>query len=416
MKSKKLFLVIGLTLVVLLLTLPACTKNSPTTTPSGTSPATLRIGTLVALTGWFSSFDVLEWQEAQLAAQLINKGGWLNSTPGLSINGQQYNVEVIPADMQSSATGVAAAATKLVYEDKVKFIAGPAAFFASACTSITEPNKVLRAISFTTDTPGEIGADTPYTFLSHNASNEHAIIAINYLKKNYPNVKTVVFVNADDGAIPYFAPVVKSLLQANGLTMIGDTIGYPNEMVDFSPIASKVLAAKPDAILFGNGLPAHMGSILKLVRAAGSNILFVTGSSAAGEDVMTVSGKEAASNFASTGISADLMNDPATTPLMKEIVKQLTGTYGAQRSIHLQIFNSIWEIASAVQAAQSLDTTAVKNKWASMDTIKTPYGDGHIGGSKTYGINHAVSHPEPIVILDKGVVKSGGYSDPGKQP
>jgi branched-chain amino acid transport system substrate-binding protein len=428
MKKVKFLLPITILLLILLVSssfLVGCASSS-TPSPSASKPApaaspspssnTIRIGVLVALTGWFSSFDVLEWQEAQLAAQLINQGKWLNDTPGITVNGKQYQVEVIPADIQSTATGVASAATKLVYEDKVQFIAGPAAFFASACSNITEPNKVLRAISFTTFTPGEFGKDTPYTFLAHNATLEHAIIAMDYLKKTYPNVKSVVLINADDGAIPYMTPIVKKLLADNGITVMGDTIGFPNEMVDFSPVAAKILSLKPDAMFFVNGLPVHMGSILKLVRAAGSQIPFVTGSSAAGEDVLPVSGKDAASNFCSTGITADLMNDPATTPLMKEIVKQLTATYGKQRSIHLQVFNSIWEINEAIQAAQSFDPTVVKNKWAGMDTIMTPYGAGHIGGLQTYGLNQAVSHPEPVVVLDKGEIKSGGYIDPGKQP
>jgi branched-chain amino acid transport system substrate-binding protein len=403
-----------LTLLISISLLVGCTSPSPSTTQQTSN--TIRIGTLVALTGWFSSFDVLEWQEAQLAAELINEGKWLNETPGITVNGKQYKIEVIPADMQSTATGVAAAATKLIYEDKVQFIAGPAAFFASACSNITEPNKVLRAISFATMTPGEFGKDTPYTFLAHNATMEHAIIAMKYLKKTYPNAKNVVLIDADDGAIPYITPLIKKLLQDNGITVMGDTIGYPNEMVDFSPVAAKILSMKPDAMFFANGIAVHMGSILKLVRAAGSQIPFVTGSSAAGEDIISVCGKEAASNFASTGVTADLMNDPATTPLMKEIVKRLTATYGAQRSIHLQVFNSIWCQAQAIQAAQSLDPTVVKDKWASMDTIKTPYGDGRIGGKTTYGINQAVSHPEPVVVLDNGVIKSGGYIDPGRQP
>jgi ABC-type branched-subunit amino acid transport system substrate-binding protein len=140
-----------------------------------------------------------------------------------------------------------------------------------------------------------------------------------YLKKTYPNVKTVALITADDGAIPYVTPIVKKLLQDNGITVVGDTIGYPNEMVDFSPVSANILSLKPDAMFFANGLAVHMGSILKLVRAAGSQIPFVTGSSAAGEDVLPVCGKEAASNFSSTGVTTDLMNDPATTPLMKEL-------------------------------------------------------------------------------------------------
>lgn len=363
---------------------------------------TLRIGVLVALTGWFSTFDTLEWEEAQLARDMLNERG------GITIEGQKYLIELVAEDIKSTADGVVAGANKLVYDEKVKFIAGPAAFFSAAAKEVCEPEKILRAISFTTNMPGELGPDTPYTFLCHNASVEHAMVGIAALKKVFPNVKSVDFIQADDGSIPYLDPIIRKMLKQNGFTVVGKTIGYPNEMVDFSPIATKLTVSKADAVYFGNGLPEAAAKVLKGMRELGSSKPIVFGSSGLAEDIKRIAGEAASTDFVILG---PMLGAPGTPPLMAEIQKRLIEKYGKERSIHLQIFNSIWAMAKVIQAAQSLDTTVVRDSWEKMDTIETPYGTGHMGGEKTYGIRHALSHPEPYQILKTGNPKFGDWVD-----
>ena len=125
MKMKK-----GLSLYIAVILVPALLALLFITPYNATALAeegkTLRIGVLVCLTGWFSTFDTLEWEEAQLARDMLNERG------GITINGQKYAIELIAEDCKSTVDGVVAAANKLVYDHKVKFIAGPAAFFSAA--------------------------------------------------------------------------------------------------------------------------------------------------------------------------------------------------------------------------------------------------------------------------------------------
>jgi hypothetical protein len=203
-KGRKIFLLIVVTLVTVLVALPLMPFSDSKIMAAETK--TLRIGVLVCLTGWFSTFDTLEWEEAQLARDMLNERG------GITIKGEKYQIELLAEDCKSTADGVVAGANKLVYDRKVKFIAGPAAFFSAAAKEVCEPEKILRAISFATNTPGELGGDTPYTFLCHNASVEHCIVGVTAMKQVFPKVKTVDLVNADDGAIPYLDPIFRKIL------------------------------------------------------------------------------------------------------------------------------------------------------------------------------------------------------------
>ena len=363
---------------------------------------TLTIGVLVCLTGWFSTFDTLEWEEAQLARDMLNERG------GITINGQKYLIELVAEDCKSTVDGVVAAATKLVYDEEVKFIAGPAAFFSAAAKEVTEPAKVLRASSFCTNSPGELGPDTPYAFLCHNASIEHAIVGVTALKQVYPEVKSVDFVNAEGGGTPYVFPPIRELLEENGVSVVGDPIVFPDEMVDFSPIAAQLAVSDTDAVFFGNALPEHLAKTLKGLRELGCDKPVVFMSSALAEDIKRIAGEAASTDCVVVG---PMLGMPDTPPLMDEIQQRLLATYGKERSIHLQIFNSIWAIAKAIEAAQSLDPTVVRDAWEKLDTIETPYGTGHMGGLETYGIRHALAHPEPYQILDEGVAKFGAWVD-----
>jgi branched-chain amino acid transport system substrate-binding protein len=397
-KGRKIFLLIVVTLVTVLVALPLMPFSDSKIMAAETK--TLRIGVLVCLTGWFSTFDTLEWEEAQLARDMLNERG------GITIKGEKYQIELLAEDCKSTADGVVAGANKLVYDRKVKFIAGPAAFFSAAAKEVCEPEKILRAISFATNTPGELGKDTPYTFLCHNASVEHCIVGVTAMKQVFPKVKTVDLVNADDGAIPYLDPIFRKILQEQGITVVGKIIGYPNEMVDFSPVAAKLSVSKTDAVFFGNGLPEHAAKTLKGIRELGSPKPLIFMSSGLAEDVKRIAGKETSTKFIIVG---PMLGAPDTPPLMAEIQKRLLATYGKERSIHLQIFNSIWALVKAVETAQSLDTTVVRDKWEKLNTIETPYGTGHMGGQKTYGIRHALSHPEPYQILDNGEARFGKW-------
>ena len=143
---------------------------------------TLKIGGLFGLTGFFSGFDQVQEQEAQVTADLINESG------GIKVKGKQYNIQMITYDFKSTMDGVASGANKLIHQDGVKFMIAPSAFFSPPTKDIAESNKVIRGLTFITGTPQELDKGMNYTFLCHNSAFEHALWSIKYLKQAYPKV------------------------------------------------------------------------------------------------------------------------------------------------------------------------------------------------------------------------------------
>ena len=385
---------------------PAPTTSAPAPAPTTTAPApakTLKIGILASLTGFFSGYDMAQADECQIVADMWNDKG------GLTIGGQKYNIALSVEDCKSSLDGYTAATNKMVFDQKISFLAGPAAFFGGAVNVVSTPNKVLVSMGYDTCDPAQLSKDTPYTFLGKSGTVEAGIAAAAYMKELYPNVKNVVFLHPDDGAIPFVQPHVQKLLAAQGFSMIGDTIGYNNETVDFSPIVAKIIQRNPDAVFMINGLSTHEGNMLKGLREAGWKKPFCVGGAAATAEVLNIAGKDAATDYFSQGIDP---SQPSNPPAMQDMGKRMTAKFGADRAaaMHLETANGLWSLLYAIQSANSLDTTAVRDAWEKLDVIPgTLFGDGRMGGLQTYGIKHVVATGLPYIRIIDGKLVFGKW-------
>jgi branched-chain amino acid transport system substrate-binding protein len=370
---------------------------------------TLRIGMLLSVTGFFTVREVPDMNQTKFAADMINEQG------GITVKGQKYQVELIVEDCKSTMDGVTAAANRLVYDKKIKFIIGPTAFFAAAAGPVCDPNKVLRVITWCVNTPGEVDGNTPYAFLGGNGSVLTSVAATKYLSKAYPNVKKVAIVTPDDGAVPYVIPIAKKLLAAQGISTVGDAIAYPNEMQDYSPIVAKLNAIKEaDAIFMQNGLVPGMGAIVKGLRESGNYKPYAGSLPARISQVMTIAGEESMKDVFSIAYTP---GDPNIPPVAKEIINRTVAKFGAGYQLEMSGPNCLWILKGVIEAAQSLDPTVVKEKWESMDQVETIFGTAKICGDKTFGIkHHVVASPQPIQIFKDGVESPAGWVDLGVIP
>jgi hypothetical protein len=85
------------------------------------------------------------------------------------------------------------------------------------------------------------------------------------------------------------------------------------------------------------------------------------------------------------------------------IAKLVKNKFGAELTTdHLLGFESFWCLVQAIDKAQSVDPNVVKNSFEKMTKIETPFGPGTMGGKETYGINHIVVRPLPVVRFTNG--------------
>ncbi len=357
---------------------------------------TLKVGGLFCLTGFGSSAETYIAEGAKLSEE------WINSQGGVTINGEKYKIKLIVEDMKGTADGAVAAATKLAYDHKVKIVIGTVVpFMVQAAGSVLEPAKVLRLVLYNCGMPSEYGPQTPYMFLTYDSTIEGMRAALDYLKEAYPNVKSVAYIIPDDGSVPYLDKMFRE--KATSLDYNVATVAkWAMTTQDYSPIITKVLAAKPDAIAFANGWPQATGSMLKVAREMGFKGPVFGCNYDDAYQIMEIAGKKASTDFFIHQIDLD---SPDMTPMIKKIAKMAKDKYGKVYGMHIWGFNPLYELKQVLEKAQSTDPAVLKDVWGNMKTIDTVYGPGRMGGLKTYGINHTVCAPCPIVALMDGQVK-----------
>ncbi|MGB6065483.1 MAG: ABC transporter substrate-binding protein [Desulfomonilaceae bacterium] len=368
---------------------------------------TIKIGCITALTGFAAPGEGPMGVGSQLAAD------WINDNGGITIKSEKYRVKLITEDHKSTAEGAAGAANKLVYDDKVKFIIGGMMPFTNiAIGGVTEPARVLHAaIGNCSGIPDEYGPKTPYTFVTMNGALEGIRTMLDYIKETHPTTKKIAVTQPDDGSIPIMQPRIAQIAKEHGMTVSGNVIGFALDTVDFTPIAKKLLARKADAIVIVNGWPSMVGGVLKIARQSGFASLPVCNINypQAG-DIFKIAGSE---NSANVYFHSLLPNDPKNPPIVGEVLRRLKAKSGNDENLCYAAhgFDNLWMVVQAIEAAQSLDPTVVRDKWEKMDTMKSVWGTAHRGGLKTYGIKHTMTHPIPVVSYVNGEPKTMKWMD-----
>jgi branched-chain amino acid transport system substrate-binding protein len=366
----------------------------------------LKIGALVASSGWFSAIEAVD------VADLMNMVKVINEKGGVTIKGQRYDAEIVTEDTKSTFDGCTAGANRLVFDKKVKFVLGPGGFFGPAAAPVFNPNKVLYVLGYATTQPGALGPDQPYGFLANIGSVGSFNTAVKALKKEFPNAKKVALALPDDGAPPYLVPAVRRVLTLNGLTEAGEPVLFPNEMQDFSPVAAKLDGIKDaDAVIQVNGIPSQVGNILKNLRDLGNTKPYVGTAGSGAADVATIAGALAATNLICISFTLD---DPTNPPLMKELLKRRTEV---KTRFMGDYPNLLYVLVNMMKAADSLDVEAVKAQWEKSTTVETLFGTGTVSGDQTYGIrHHAVGYPFPYQRVQDGKIVSTRWVDMGAIP
>ena len=394
-------------------TAPASTEttgpaSSDTTAPASSSTTvaaapteTLKVGVVLQLTDWYSAVDALEKPAIEQCAQMLNDAG------GIQVGGKGYKIELVEEDGKSSMDGNTAAASKLVLDDKVQFVIGPAGPFNVATTPIFEQAKVLHVASYNALAPGEMDKNTPYEFLGLDPIAQQDM-NLKALKQLYPDVKTVCMAT-EDASYPYFEKSFMDLYTRTGFTPSGPTIQFSTQAEDYSPIVAKIKAQNPDALWIPISIPPSQGAIVKGLRTLGWNGPIVWSNYA--PMTLGLVGPEAANNLINTlSVTYQQNNNPPVIDKIMSLGDPNKQWFGMAP-------NGLYMLKFAIEAANSLDPTAVRDKWETLDTIPTVYGDGFPSGDQLYGLHHhSWAYPCAVTQIMNGQIEYKGWIAPDPTP
>lgn len=381
---------------------PDASTDAPAQSDSGDASGekVLRIGGLVNQTGWFAVYDYNNILEMKTLANMYNAKG------GIEIGGEKYMIEIVEADGQSDFEGVRAAAQILV-DEGVDYVIETNDFWVEGAIDLFENAGVMNIMTMNNMSFTTINKDLKYSFSFNNGSAALYAAAIAVLVKDYPEVKSLVYCQSDDGLIDVNSALIASLCEEYGLEYIDKPVVYDAEATDFSAIALQVISSGADAF-FGSGDVSNVGAIMKEIRNNGSDMTIagVLGTNAS--MLRDAAGADVSDNAFTLG--SDLSNPANNTEIFNEIFNAFKAEYGEETASTWSGYavNCMYMLLQLLQSAGTTDVEEVIAHFNTIDQLESLYGPGKISGTGTYGVNHIISHPNPSTKLVNGEVVYGG--------
>ena len=286
------------------------------------------------------------------------------------INNSQHDntkLKFITEDDQSTVEGAVEAFNKLIHQDSVSVILGPATSSATETAfPIAQQNRVI-AISSTAAARGlsAIGDSVFRTILTTDVLITSGI-KITQARLAYQKVG-IIYDETDlfsaDGAA-----VMRESLTANGVEIL-TTETFQSGDTDFSEQLTRIKDSNPDAI-FVSALPPDKPEILIQARQLGipDSVPFIINTLAAAD-------VQAAGGAAEGTIAFTSWVHTVDTPGNQVFIQNYRTKYGIEPNIWAaQSYASVYILAKAIADAQSADPNAIRDALANITDFDTILG------------------------------------------
>ena len=357
----------------------------------------IKIGLITSMSGPMASAFKPMFDAVKPAQELMNNMG------GITINGQKYDIEIIPEDDQSSPPGAVSATYKLI-QAGVKFVILP--LFPPNTMSViplTEEAKVLTMKPLGT-LRDDVNPDLHYSF-GVSTFVYNSPICYDYVKENYPNVKRIAIVSPDDPASTTYRQLAKTTIRKNGMDIVlEETFKVGSE--DFYPILTKALEKKPDAIDVVVSIEPWSAGIITQARELGFKGPIYASIGLLGDIniVKNMIDPKYRDNLFQMGPDVQSPEMPAIVKEFRKLVEQQTKI--PFNTPQVAVLDAVYAFVQGIDRAQSLDTDKVAQALAGMKNIDTAYGMGRVSGEDFFGVNHVIRRPIAISGMKNGKVFS----------
>ena len=335
----------------------ACSESNSGETPQikGFS-GDISIGLVNPATGRLASVGMEMQNGFELALEEINNSQFDNA-----------KLKFVTEDDQSTVEGAVEAFNRLISEDGVSVILGPASSSATETAfPIAQENRVV-AVSATSAARGlsEIGDFVFRTILATDVLIRSGI-EITRAKLRYQSA-AIIYDETDlfsaDGA-----EVMRETLTANGVEILTAQT-FQSGDTDFSAQLTRVKDLNPDAI-FVSALPPDKPDVLIQARQ-----LNIPDSVSIIINTLTAADVQAAGKAAEGAIAFTSWDKMANTPGNQAFIQSYTEKYGLEPNTWAaQSYATVYILANAILDAQSTDATEIRDALVNTSDFDTVLG------------------------------------------
>jgi len=354
---------------------------------------TLTFGLSLGLSGPAAYFGVNSTWVAQQAADKINAAG------GIQAGGKVYKIAVKGYDNQYNAAGGTTAAQTMISRDGIKFIANSQ---STAAVIATQALSERAGVLLFTGVWGKSvkGPDHAMTFTNLNSAREILPPLFDYIKAKHPETKTVAILNPNDASGQEVAAESVLNWERLGYKVVSNDF-FERSTADFSPIATRIMANKPDIVDGGASPLPNMGHLFKELKTQGWNGVKIASSGSEAEALVKSGGEAAEGTY--LGLAAVFSGESAT-PLQRELnEKAMTELKQPLNQASIAVWDSIQALKVAMEKADSIDPKAVATVIPEI-VFESSYGPSGFGYKELYGLPNQMLLPVIISQVQSGKV------------
>lgn len=309
---------------------------------------TIKIGLNYELSGTVAAYGQSSRDGILMAFDEINaKGGVLGK-----------KIEPIVMDNSSKADEATSVTTKLVNQEKVVAVLGPAtsgAFKATIPPATKRKVPIISSSATADDVTVDKNGVKEYVFRTCFNDSFQGTAMANFASRSLNAKKAVVLIDNSNDYSKGLAKSFKETFAANGGTIVGEEAFVSTEK-DFNAVLTKIKGMDFDVIY----LPAYyeaVGLIIKQARDLGIDKPFLGGDGYDSPDLVKIAGESALNNvFFSNHYSSE-----DTDPAVVQFKKAFKAKYNAEpNAFHALGYDLGYFIADAIERAGEADSIKIK--------------------------------------------------------
>ena len=318
----------------------------------------ISIGLVYPITGRLASVGMEMGSGFELVLEEINNSQLV-----------EIKLKFITEDDRSTVEGTVAAFNKLIHQDGVSIILGPATSSATeAAFPIAQQNGVV-AISATA-AARDLSAIGDFVFRTILTTDVLITSGIKITQAKLGYQKAAIIYDETDLFSADGATVMGEALTANGVEVLTtETFQSSDGDTDFSAQLTHIKNLNPD-VIFVSALPPDKPEILIQARQLGipDSVTFII-------NTLTTADVEAAGDAAEGVIAFTSWVNTANTPRNPVFLQSYSAKYGIEPNIWAaQSYATVHILAKAITDAQSTDPDAIRDALANITDFDTVLG------------------------------------------
>jgi branched-chain amino acid transport system substrate-binding protein len=351
-----LYLSAGIVMVALL---GACNNNDN---------SAIKIGVIAELTGDMPAVGESCKKAAEMAVQQVNDAG------GIEIAGKKYAVKLFIEDNAGKADQSAAAAQKLITQQKVHAIIGPnATRYALPAAEIAESSKVVLITPWSTNPKTTLDAKTnapkKYVFRACFIDPFQGRVIAKFAMDTFKAKKAAVLYDVASEYNKGIAEIFKEAFEKSGGAVVAFETYTTNDK-DFSGQLTKIKKAAPDVIF----LPNYYSEVPLQVQQAkrlGITAPVIGSDSWGSQELLKLCDKDCEGYYFSTHYAAD-----AATPVAAKFIEGFKAKYAAlPDDVAALTYDSFGLLFQALKSAGKLERGAIRDALAKSPPLEGVTGN-----------------------------------------